>query len=108
MAERSPYVLIYTTWPDAESAKAAGCVLVTERIAACVNVLAEATAIYQWQGQAHSDSEHPMLIKTVGERVDDVIETVHRHHPYDVPAIVVVPIEDGDTTFLQWIAEQTS
>ncbi|MGI9477986.1 MAG: divalent-cation tolerance protein CutA [Hyphomicrobiaceae bacterium] len=101
-------VLIYTTWPDPDSAAAAGAALVAEKRAACVNILGPATAIYTWQGAVEQDTEHPMLIKTVRARVAGVIETVRRLHPYDVPAVAVVPIVDGDAEFLAWIAAQTA
>ncbi|MFY0613124.1 MAG: divalent-cation tolerance protein CutA [Hyphomicrobiaceae bacterium] len=104
---KNEQVLIYTTWPDTDSAEAAGRALVGGRQAACVNVLGVATAIYAWQGAIERDSEYPMLIKTVGAQVAGVIETVRRLHPYDVPAVAVVPIAGGDPEFLAWIEAQT-
>lgn len=100
-------VLIYTTWPDAGSAEAAGRVLVDEKLAACVNILGPATAIYAWQGVVEQATEHPMLIKTVTAQVPGVLDAVQRLHPYDVPAAAVVPIVDGNPEFLAWIEAQT-
>lgn len=101
-------VLIYTTWPDVDRAEAAGRTLVLERRAACVNILAPATAIYEWQGEAQRDVEHPMLIKTRRGQVSGVVRAVRRLHPYDVPAVAVLPISDGDPEFLAWISTQTT
>ena len=105
--EQQP-VLIYTTWPDAAQAEAAGRQLVTDRAAACVNVLGPATAIYTWQGEAQRDVEYPMLIKTRRGRVGAVVEQVRGVHPYEVAAITVWPISDGAPDFLAWITSQTS
>ncbi len=103
----SERVLIYTTWPDSASAEAAGRALVQEKLAACVNILGAATAIYAWQGTLERDTEHPMLIKTRRALVPGVLAAVRRLHPYDVPAAAVLPISDGDPEFLAWISTQT-
>lgn len=104
----SAAVLIYTTWPDTASAEAAGRVLVAERLAACVNILGAATAIYAWQDAIERDTEHPMLIKTRAANVDAVAAAVRRLHPYDVPAVAVLAIAGGDGEFLEWISAQTA
>jgi periplasmic divalent cation tolerance protein len=108
MPERVKPVLIYTTWPDTGSAQAAGRVLVTTRLAACVNILSPSLSIYEWQGELQQDTEYPMLIKTTEAKVDDVARSVREMHPFDVPAMVVLPITGGNSEFLSWIAAQVS
>lgn len=108
MDDSDSRVLIYTTWPDAASAEAAARVLVAEKLVACANILGEATAIYAWQDKIEQETECPMLLKTRRARVDAVKETVKRLHAYDVPAIAVLPIEDGEPEFLAWIGAQTT
>jgi periplasmic divalent cation tolerance protein len=107
MGSEAKLVLIYTTWPDAEAAGAAGGELVAKKLAACVNILAPATSIYVWDGATECDTEHPMLIKTVAGRTQAVMKMVKQLHPYDVPAFAVLDIADGDPAFLSWIAAQT-
>lgn len=107
MAEAGTAVLIYTTWPDSASAEAAAGALVAQGLAACVNILGPATAIYAWQGEIERDTEHPMLIKTRPANVDAVVATVRQMHPYEVPAVAVLPITGGDRDFLAWIGAQT-
>ncbi|MBU2533947.1 MAG: divalent-cation tolerance protein CutA [Alphaproteobacteria bacterium] len=108
MTAQSQHVLIYTTWPDAESAAAAGEELVSRRLAACVNILAPATSIYQWQGSIERAQETPMLVKTVRRRIDSVIARIRTLHPYDVPAVVVLSIEGGNSDFLAWLSTETT
>lgn len=108
MDDGSCPVLVYTTWPNSDSAEAAGRALVAERLAACVNILGAATAIYAWQGEIERDTEHPMVIKTRAGNVDGVVATVRRLHPYDVPAVAVLPVTGGDGDFLAWIDAQTA
>ena len=49
-----------------------------------------------------------MLIKTRAELADAVIAETRKLHPYDNPALVVLPIAGGSADFLRWIADQTA
>ena len=57
-------VVLYTTWPDAETAEAFARRAVEERLAACANVMAPMRSIYRWDGEIQSEVEIPMLLKT--------------------------------------------
>jgi len=41
--------------------------LVDERLAACVNVLADCTSVYRWQEKIENASEVPVFIKTLAQ-----------------------------------------
>ena len=43
-------VLVYTTFPDEATALAVGEALVSEKLAACVNVIPGMTSVYAWKG----------------------------------------------------------
>jgi periplasmic divalent cation tolerance protein len=101
-------ILIFTTLPDRAAAMALARKLVNERLAACVNVLADCTSVYRWEGRNESVSEVPVLIKTLAQhyaRLEQLIKTVH---PYELPEIIAVPISSGLPAYLKWIAEETS
>jgi periplasmic divalent cation tolerance protein len=61
-------VLAISNAPDTQTAQTLARALVTERLAACVNVLAPCASIYRWQGAIEEASEVPMLIKTTRRR----------------------------------------
>ena len=82
--------------------------LVDERVAACVNVLADCTSIYRWEGRNESVSEVPMLIKTLAEHYAQLEQLIKAAHPYELPEIIAVPIISGLPAYLKWIAEETS
>ena len=100
-------VLIYTTFASAEEAERIGGILVEERLAACVNVLAPITSIYVWQGARERAQETPMLIKTQGALADAAVARIRSLHGYENPAILTVPVIGGSADFLAWIAAQT-
>ena len=85
-------VILYTTWPDAETAEAFGRRAVEERLAACANVLAPMRSIYRWEGDIHVETETPMLLKTTNAVVDSLGELILKYHPYETPCILPLPI----------------
>ena len=82
--------------------------LVDERVAACVNVLADCTSIYRWEGRNERVSEVPVLIKTLAEHYAQLEQLIKAAHPYELPEIIAVPIISGLPAYLKWIAEETS
>jgi periplasmic divalent cation tolerance protein len=107
LQENDKAVLIYSTYPSQELAESIGAELVDARLAACVNVMAGMTSIYRWQGERHRDSEVVMIIKTRARLAERVIAAVRDRHPYENPALIVLPAEGGSQDFIAWIMEQT-
>jgi periplasmic divalent cation tolerance protein len=100
-------ILVYTTWPDAETADKAAAALVSARLAACANRLGEIVSTYEWQGQVEHGTEVAMLLKSTQARFDELAAAILAHHPYDMPAIVALPVAAAHAPFAAWIAEQT-
>jgi periplasmic divalent cation tolerance protein len=102
-------VLIYTTWPDAETAERVGAEAVAERLAACANVLAPMTSIYRWDGAIERAAETPMLLKTTAGASEALRDFIVERHPFEVPCIVAVPVlaVGSNLAFLAWILAET-
>jgi periplasmic divalent cation tolerance protein len=101
-------IIVLTNAPDRAVASSIATVLVERKLAACVNMLAECTSIYRWQGEIESAVEVPLLIKTRSDIYDEVEATIRRLHPYELPEIIAIAIEHGSPAFLAWIGAQTS
>lgn len=103
-------LLVYTTWPDAETAQAAGLAAVQVGLAACANVLAPMRSIYVWKGAPTQHDETPMLLKTRGSCAGALREMILACHPYETPCYIAVTLdqEASNTEFLHWIKEQTT
>ena len=108
MRENDKPVLIYSTFPSAAEAESIGGSLVDRGLAACVNIFDGMTSIYSWEGKRERGSEAAMLIKTRGVLATQVMSEVRKLHPYDNPALLVLPVSDGSPDFMRWIAEQTA
>ena len=101
-------LLVFTNLPDRAAAEKLAGELVGRRLAACVNILAPCRSVYRWKGDLHQDEEHPVLIKTTGERYTALEEAIRAAHPYELPEIVAVPVEHGLPAYLEWVAAETA
>jgi len=101
-------IIILTNLPDRASALKLAGELVEQRLAACVNVLAECSSVYRWEGRVKSATEVPVLIKTRAQRYDEVEAEIRRLHPYELPEIVAVPVVRGLDEYLEWVGGETT
>jgi periplasmic divalent cation tolerance protein len=100
-------VFVYTTYPSVVEAETAGWALVEQRLAACVNILPGMISLYRWEGGIEHGEEAVMLIKTRASLAEAVRAAVKEQHSYTTPAILVLPIESVDQTYLGWIMAET-
>lgn len=101
-------LILYTTWPDAETAEACGRAAVEERLAACANVLAPMRSIYRWEGELQAEAEIPMLLKTTVAAAGQLNRLILRYSPYDVPCILALPIDSDNCNpkYVSWTRDQ--
>lgn len=81
--------------------------LIEQRLAACANILPQVQSIYRWEGVLEEATEITLLIKTTRERYADLEAAILSMHPFQVPEIIVLPIEHGYKPYLDWIAFET-
>lgn len=97
-------LLALCTFPDADIARRISNQLVTERFAACANILPGVESIYRWKENIESGKETLVLFKLSEDR-QSVFQTKLRSlHPYDIPEIIFVPVASGLPEYLQWVA----
>jgi periplasmic divalent cation tolerance protein len=100
-------VFVYTTWPSTVEAEEAGRVLVERRLAACVNILPGMISHYRWEGKIERGEEAVMIIKTRASLSGAVETAVKELHSYTTPAILVIPLEAVEQTYLGWLLAET-
>ena len=100
------YSIIMTTTDSQEEANRLAELLVTHRLAACVQST-PITSTYTWQGELTRESEWLLLIKTRADRYDAIQEALLKIHSYETPEILQVPITDGSSAYLAWLSAQT-
>jgi len=100
------YSIVMSTAPSREVALALAKTLVGRRLAACVNVI-PCTSVYRWEGEVKQDDEHLMVIKTRRTYIDDIRDLFAEQHPYDLPELVSMEMEDGSADYLKWLGAET-
>lgn len=104
----SPVRVVFVTAPDVEAAAALVRSLVTERLAACGNLVPGITSIYRWEGEVHEDPEVLLILKTSEAQVEALVRRVAELHPYDVPEVLALPVDQGLPAYLSWVGSETS
>jgi len=95
--------VVLVTLPDQASAETLVERLVGERLVACGNILPGMTSIYRWQGEVERASEALVIFKTTAAGADQLIRRVPEIHPYDVPEVLVLPVDSGHRPYLDWV-----
>lgn len=101
------HCIVLCSCPDQASAETIADALVKSKLAACVNIVPGVTSLYQWQGNLEKSQELLLLIKSK-PKVFKAIETaILKHHPYELPEIISIPILNGLSNYLSWIDDNT-
>jgi periplasmic divalent cation tolerance protein len=107
MNDISETVVILVTCGSEEEAVKISNALVEERLAACVNLISPVRSIYRWEEKIWDEKEWLLIIKTQRKRFQEIETRVKSLHSYSVPEIIALPIIEGSSSYLNWLAEMT-
>ena len=98
--------LIISTVPQ-DAAKELAKNIVSEGLAACVNIVPAVQSIYIWKGKLEDDMEALLFVKTTAATVARLTGRIKELHPYDVPEIISLSINDdeGNGDYLSWVRD---
>ena len=79
--------------------------LVTEGLAACVNVLEGVKSFYRWHGELQEDVEHTLLIKVSADKLGALGDRIRALHSYDTVEVVVLSVDvaASDPDYVAWV-----
>ena len=103
MAEK--ILLALSTFPDRETAQRIANQLVTEKLAACANILPAIESIYRWKEKLETGNETLVFFKLSEDRQSAFQEKLRSLHPYEVPEIIFVPVTGGLPEYLRWVSD---
>lgn len=101
-------LVVFVTTTNNEEAASIADTLVSERLAACVNILGAIESVYRWEGKITRDREALMIIKTTDERYPELERRVRELHSYSIPEVVALKIEQGSAEYLKWLCDSMS
>lgn len=102
------FIMVYMTAANRGEAVRIGRDLVEGRLAACVNVIGDATSIYRWRGQVEEAGEVVFVAKTQRTLFERLAARVRELHSYDTPCIVAYPMSHGTAPYLAWLRDATT
>ena len=101
--DESGHIVLLVTAGDSEEAHKIANALLSQKKAACVNIVPQVNSLFWWQGKLDSAQENLLIIKTKASLLDQAIKTVKEIHSYEVPEIIALPIIGGNRDYLEWI-----
>ena len=102
------YVVLLSTTGSVEEAEQISDDLITNHLAACVNIIPSIRSVYWWDNKVNHDSEVLMLIKTQTSLIPEVEKSIRRLHSYQTPELIAVSLQYGIAEYLQWMSESLS
>ncbi len=100
--------VVYVTAESRDEALRLAKALVSERLAACANVIDHMQSVYWWEGALQEDDEAILILKTRRALVEPLVQRIRNLHSYDCPCVAALPIEGGNPDYLSWIMNETS
>ncbi len=98
-------LLALSTFPDIETARRVSNQLVTEKFAACANILPGVESIYRWKEKIEHGNETLVFFKLSEDRQSAFQEKLRALHPYEVPEMIFFSVASGLLDYLRWVEE---
>jgi periplasmic divalent cation tolerance protein len=96
-------IVVLCTCPDKVTAESIANKLIEQKLAACINILPGIRSIYRWQDSIEQADEYLIIIKTNQAMYAPLESAIRTHHPYEIPEIIALPVEQGLPEYLTWI-----
>ena len=98
------YIAVFTTVGNLAEAQSIAQALVERKLGACAQI-SEIESYYVWNGAVQNEKEFRILLKTTRERYSDVEAAIRQLHPYELPAIFSVALDQVFVPFAEWVVK---
>lgn len=99
------YILVLCTINDSTAAKNLAHHLIKEQLVACVNILPQISSVYLWKNEIIEEEECLLVMKTLNAGYSTLEKRIQELHPYEVPEILSIDIQQGLPDYLQWLKD---
>lgn len=97
------FIQVVTATKTKADAEKIAKLLLEEKLAGCVQVVGPMTSYYRWKRNIEEAQEFICFIKTKKELYRELEKKIKEIHPYEIPEIIMIPIEDGNKDYLEWL-----
>ncbi|KAM9066204.1 protein CutA homolog isoform 4-T4 [Sarcophilus harrisii] len=67
--------------------------------------IARDIARYFWKGEIEETTEILLLVKTKTSKIHELSNYIRSVHPFEIPELFSLPIDQGNPAYLKWIEE---
>ncbi len=99
--------VVLSTVPDERVGEEIARALLSERLAACVNIVPGLRSLYRWERAIQDDREFLLVIKTRAEHYEALEQRIKALHPYEVCEVLAFDVAAGSRAYLDWVLEET-
>jgi len=99
----SEYILVHLTTSSEVEAKKIIRFLLDKKLIACATIIPNVTSLYLWKGEIEEETEVEVQLKTKDILFDKVRSLIEKHHSYQTPQILKIPISSANKAYLKWI-----
>ena len=99
--------VVLASVPDAGVGRRLARALLMERLIACANVVPGVTSLYRWEGEVREDDECLLVMKTRSELVPRLVGRIPELHPYALPEVLALGVEEGLPAYCRWVMDET-
>ena len=100
-------LIVFCTVPDLKTSRIISKEILKRRAAACVSISGPVESHYWWKFRIEKAKEYLLMIKTSPRKFKSLKMLLTKIHPYDVPEILAVPVQNGNSDYLGWLVRET-
>jgi periplasmic divalent cation tolerance protein len=97
--------IVLSTFKSRLSANKIAKDMISRKLCACVNII-KINSIYYWNNKIQYDDEYLCFFKTVSSA--KLRKELKKIHPYKVPEIIEIKIDNVDKDYLGWLISSAS
>jgi len=105
MKSAHKFAIVLVTAPDRQSARRLAKVALQARLAACANLIPGLESHYWWKGKLERSAEVLLLFKTSASKLGGLEKCILANHPYDTPEFLVIDLNKGTESYLDWLGQ---
>ena len=96
-------LIIETTSDSKKKLKHISHILLKGKLAACTQIVKISNSSYMWNDKIESKKEYKMVIKTITKNENKIIQTIKKHHNYDVFELSKYAVTNLNKKYEDWI-----
>jgi periplasmic divalent cation tolerance protein len=96
-------LIVMCTFPDQEIARRISKEIISENLAACVNLVLGVESIYRWEGKIEQASEVLAIFKVAVVGFKNLEIALLEKHPYETPEIIGIAPNQVSKGYLRWV-----